>query len=209
MHFGKKSKMRNVVYLAILSICISEIIFLPLIVDGQRNSGDIEITTESINDLNVRKKILRKKGIFFDVGDSHWFKIDLKQGVEYVARMKITAAYGGQFFIALYGVSTSEFYNEIFSTPITNYMIETIYIADGTTTGTLQVFYSTAVLNQEFPTYTLYFNKTGFAGWWWIILLGIGILAIVAFLFTFAIIGIKSVSKRKKTKRKKKKKHKR
>lgn len=201
----RRSKVRNIVNLVILAICISEIVILPIIVAGQEKLGDIEITPESINDLTVRKIILRRKGIFIDTGDAHWFKVALKQGVEYVARMKITAAYGGQFFIALYGVSTSEFYNEIFSTPITNYLIETIYIADGTTTGTLQVFYSTAILNQEFPTYTLYFNRTGFAGWWWIVLSGIGALAVLAILFTFAIIGMMSVSKRKKKIGKKKK----
>lgn len=201
----KKIKMRNIVYLAILGICISEIIFLPIIVEGQRNSEDIELTTEVINDLNVRKVILRKKGIFSDVGDTHWFKVALKQDVEYVARMKFTAALGGTFIISLTGVSTNTVNFETIGTPVTNYLLEAIYVADGTTTGTLQITYSTPSIHQEFPTYTLYFNKTGFAGWWWIALSGIGTLAVLIFIFTFMIIGMMSVSKRKKTKGKKKK----
>lgn len=128
------------------------------------NSGDIKFTPELINDLIVRKKILRKKGILADIGDTHWFQVALKQNVEYVARMKITAAYGGTFIIALFGVTTNSFYSELFGSPITNHMIETKYTADGTTTGLLQITYSTSILHQEFPTYTMYFNKTGFAG---------------------------------------------
>lgn len=197
--------MQNIVFLVILTISICQVIFLPIIVDGQTNGGDTEFTTDLINDLTVKSIILRKKGIFSDIGDAHWFQVALKQDVEYVARIKITAAYGGTFIIALFGVTTNNFTIEPFSNPITNHVLETVYIADGTTTGSLQLIYSTAILNQEFPTYTLYFNKTGFAGWWWIILSGIGTLAILVFLFTFAIIGMISVSKKKKKKGKKKK----
>ena len=167
-------KMRNIVFLTILSICISEAVFLPIIVDGQRNSGDVEITTEAINDLYVRKIFLRKKGIFSEIGDAHWFHVALKQDVEYIARIKITAAYGGTFLILLRGVSTLSSYNEIFSSPITNQVLEVVYTADGTTTGDLDILYSTST-PLENPNYTLYFNKTGFAGWWWIALAGIGV----------------------------------
>jgi len=52
------------------------------------------------------------------------------------------------------------------------------------------------------PTYTLYVNRAGFAGLWWIILSGIGIVAILAVLFTFAIIGMISVAKKRQKKRK-------
>jgi hypothetical protein len=198
MILKNKIKMRNIVFLVILGICIGELIVLPIIIDGQRNSEDSELNTEVINDLYVRKVFLRKKGIFSDVGDTHWFQVALKQDVEYVARMKFTAALGGTFIISLTGVLTNTVNFEVLSNPVTNYLLEAIYIADGTTTGVLQITYSTPAIHQEFPTYTLYFNKTGFAGWWWIALSGIGALAVLAFIFTFMIIGMISVSKRKK-----------
>jgi hypothetical protein len=201
-----RNKIRKIVILTILSFCIVELVFLPILIDGQNNKEEIVYSSEMINDLKVRSRIIRKKGIFSDIGDSHWFQVALKQDVEYIARMKITAAYGGTFIIALFGVTTNSFYTEIFGSPITNHMIETIYIADGTTTGLLQIIYSTAILHQEFPTYTLYFNRTGFAGWWWIVLSGIGALAILSVIFTFMIMGMVSFSKRQKKGKKKKKK---
>lgn len=197
--------MRNFVFLVILCICTIEAIFLPIIANGQINNGNTEFTPETILDLKVRSVILRKKGIFSEIGDAHWFHVALKQDVEYIARIKITAAYGGTFFIILRGVSTLSSYSEIFSSPITNHVFEVVYTADGTTTGDLDILYST-LTPLENPTYTLYFNKTGFAGWWWIALSGIGTLMILVFMFTFMIIGLISVSKRKKKKRRKKRK---
>jgi len=199
----KKIKMRNIVFLTIISICVFEAIFLPIIVDGQMNSGEIEFKTESINDLKVRSILLYKKGIFNEFSDVHRFQVKLKQDVEYIARIKITAENGGLFFISLYGVVTFSNYNEDISTPITNQIFEIKYTADGTTTGELQVTYI-LLTSPQFPTYTLYFNKSGFAGWWWIALSGIGVLAVLIFMFTFMTIGLITVSKRKKKKRRKK-----
>lgn len=205
MILRKKIKMRNIIFLTILSICISEVIFLPIIVDGQKNSSSIEFTTETINDLTVRSIILHKKGIFLEVGDTHWFRVSLKQDVEYIVRIKITAVYSATFVINIYGVSTFITHSESFSTPITNQVLEAVYTADGTTTGQINIMYLPAS-TQENPTYTLYFNKKGFAGWWWIALSGIGVLAFLIFNFTFLILGIKSVSKRKKKMKKRKRK---
>jgi len=204
MILRKKIKMRNIIFLTILSICISEVIFLPIIVDGQKNSS-IEFTTETINDLTVRSIILHKKGIFLKVGDTHWFRVSLKQDVEYIVRIKITAVYSATFVINIYGVSTFITHSEGFSTPIANQVLEAVYTADGTTTGLIDIMYLPAS-TQENPTYTLYFNKKGFAGWWWIALSGIGVLAFLIFNFTFLILGIKSVSKRKKKMKKRKRK---
>jgi len=200
-----KIKMRNIVFLIFLSICVVKTIFLPIIVDGQKNSVSIEFTTETINDLTVRSIILHKKGIFLKVGDTHWFRVSLKQDVEYIVRIKITAVYSATFVINIYGVSTFITHSEGFSTPIANQVLEAVYTADGTTTGLIDIMYLPAS-TQENPTYTLYFNKTGFAGWWWIALSGIGALAVLIIIFTFMVIGMISVAKRKKGKKRKKKK---
>jgi len=196
--------MRNIVFLAILCICIGEVIFLPIIVNGQMNSGDIEYTTELLNDLTVRRPFIYRKGIFAETSDWHIFRFNMKQGVEYVARMKVTAVEGGYFIIAIRGATNLSVYDETVSSPMTNYLFETKYTGDATTSGQLDVTYILVTSTQN-PTYTLYLNKTGFAGWWWIALSGIGALAVIIFLFTFAIIGISSVSKRKKKSKKKRK----
>ncbi len=197
--------MRNIVFLSILSICIFGIFFSPSIVDGQINNGDLECTTELINDLKVRSIILNKKGIFYQLGDAHWFKVSLKQDVEYKARIKFTEVYGGTFWILLHGVTTSESDIITLVSSETNYVLEVVYVADGTTTGEIQLGYSASAMPEN-PTYTLYFNKTGFAGWWWIALSGLGTLAVLIVVFSFMIIGMISVTRRKKKGKKRKRK---
>jgi len=201
----KKIKMRNIIFLTILSICVVEAIILPVIVYGQINDGDIEITTEDIYDYKVRSVILYKKGLLYAGGDIHRFYVALEEGVEYIARIKITAEYGGTYLIRIMGLFTQSSYSEGFSDKLTKHVLETVYTSDTTMDRYVEIIYTPPFLPEN-PEYTLYFNKTGFAGWWWIILSGIGALAVLIFLFTFAIIGMISVSKRKKKKRKRKKK---
>ena len=199
----KKIKMQNIIFLTVLSICICEVIFLPIMIDGQMNNGDMEFTTEIISDLRIRRPLMYRKGVFEKQSDWHIFKFKMKQGVEYIARMKVTAVDGGYFIVAIRGATNLSVYYEDIVNPITNYLFETKYTGDATTTGQLDVTYILVTSTQN-PTYTLYLNKTGFAGWWWIALSGIGALAVLIFIFTFMIIGMISVSKRKKKKRRKK-----
>lgn len=167
------------------------------------NSGDIEFTTELLNDLKVRRAFIYRKGIFAEVSDWHIFKFKMKQDVDYVARMKVTAVDGGYFALVIRGATTLSADFDTISSPITNYLFETNYTADATTTGQVDVTYILVSSTQN-PTYSLYLNKSGFAGWWWIALSGIGSVAVLIFLFTFAFIGMTSVAKRKKGKKKRK-----
>ena len=199
----KKIKMRNIVFLAILSICVVEAIILPILVNGQLKEGDIEITTDDLIDFKVRPVILYKKGLLYEGGDQHRYYVSLKQDVEYIARMKITAEYGGTFLIRIMGLFTSSAYSEGFTVPLSNHVLETVYTSDTTMDRYVEIIY-TPVSPTERPVYTLYFNKTGFAGWWWIILSGIGTLTVLIVIFTFMVIGMISVSKRKKKKKKRK-----
>jgi hypothetical protein len=176
---------------------IAEAIILPTIVNGHLNNGDVEITTEDIFDYNVRTIILRKKGVFYESGDIHRFYVKLEENVEYIARMKITAIYGGFFSITIRGVFTHTTTSENIISSVTKYALEAIYTSDTTGNRYVELIYNFSA-SPERTEYTLYFNKTGFAGWWWIILSGIGALAILAFIFTFMVIGLISVAKRKK-----------
>ncbi|MHA1123715.1 MAG: hypothetical protein ACTSPC_13035 [Candidatus Heimdallarchaeota archaeon] len=182
-------------------------IVLPIIVDGQTNGGDQEITIEDLYDFVPRNLIFYKKGKFFDFGDTHRYYINFKSGIDYVARIKVTSIGGGTFDITIQGITTSSTNSGSFGSTITDQVLEVTHTADSTGTGHVTLTYvPNAALYK--PEFTLYLNKTGFAGWWWIILSGLGTLAILAFLVTFSIIGIKSVSKGKKKKKEKKKKRK-
>lgn len=204
MILKSKIKMRKLVFITVLSICISEIIFLPIIVDGQRNNEDIEIATEDIYDFVPKKLIFYRKGKFFEFGDTHRFYINFKSGANYIARIKVTSIGGGTFDVTIQGITTSSTNSGSFGSTITDQVLEVTHTADATGTGHVTLTYVPSAALYK-PEYTLYFNKTGFAGWWWIILSGLGTIAILAFLVTFSIIGIKSVAKGKKKKRKKKK----
>ena len=116
----------------------------------------------------------------------------------------MTSIGGGDFDITIQGITTSSTNSGSFGNTITDQVLEVTHTADSTGTGHVTLTYvPNAALYK--PEYTLYFNKAGFAGWWWIVLSGLGTIAILAFLITFSIIGIKSVAKGKKKKGKKKK----
>ncbi|NHJ49373.1 MAG: hypothetical protein FK733_16405 [Asgard group archaeon] len=197
-------KVRKFIFLTILSFCMIESIILPIVICGQNNQDGISYTPELINDLVVRKRILFKRGILDQIGDAHYFIIDLKQDKVYIAKIRITTVTSGTFFIRLAGVTTFSATQDTYSSPITNELLETTYTSDATTLGLLSILYST-VMPTDTPSYTLYFNRAGFAGWWWILLSGIGVLALVIVLFVFAFIGMVSVSKNRKKKKKRKK----
>ncbi len=165
MILRNKIRIRNFVFLVILSICFVEAIFLPIIVEGQINNGDIEITTEDLYDFNIRSVILYKKGLLYEGGDIHRFYVSLKQDVEYIARIKITAEYGGTYQISIFGLFTHSSSSEGFTGPLTNYVLETVYTSDVTMDRFVEIIYTPPFLPER-PVYTLYFNKTGFAGWW-------------------------------------------
>ena len=168
-------------------------------VEGYR--GDI--TTEDIYDYKVRSVILYKKGLLYAGGDIHRFYVALEEDVEYIARIKITAEYGGTYLIRIMGLFTQSSYSEGFSDKLTKHVLETVYTSDTTMDRYVEIIYTPASPTER-PVYTLYFNKTGFAGWWWIALSGIGVLAVLIFMFTFMTIGLITVSKRKKKKKKRK-----
>lgn len=200
MNMYNKINIRKAVFLAILSICVVQTIILPIIVEGQNTNEENEFTTEDILDLRVRRAIWNKKGTFYETIDMHTFYFKMKQDVKYVTRIKITAEYGGYFFLTLRGFALIGSIAEDFTSPITNQVIEIKAVGDATTNGRVTITYidSTYVAN---PVYTFYLNKAGFAGWWWIALSGIAVLAVLVVLITFAIIGMKSVAKRKKMKK--------
>jgi hypothetical protein len=200
----KKIKIRNVVFLVILCFSIGESIILPIFITGEMNNSYTNITTDDIYDFVAKSVILRKKAIFDVNSDLHRFYVNLKEDVEYIARIKITAEFGGDYLIRIRGTITDGWQSAIFNGAITNQKLETTYTSDGTGQGYVEIIYNTISLIER-PEYFLYFNKTGFAGWWWIILSSIGLVAVVAFLLTFTTIGIISVKKRKKKKGKKKK----
>jgi hypothetical protein len=159
----KKNNFRKAIFMVIISICVVETIILPIIVEGQNNNVENELTTEDILDLTVRRAIWNKKGTFYESLDMHTFYFKMKQDVKYVSRIKITAAHGGYFSLFLRGFSLVGSITEDFTSPITNQVIELKVVGDATTNGRVTVTYidSTYVAN---PVYTLYLNKAGFAG---------------------------------------------
>jgi hypothetical protein len=169
------------------------------------NSGDLEFKTDLIEDEKVRRPFIYRKGVLIEQQDRHTFHFKMKRNAEYVGRVRYTAYQGGYLTIGIYGEITLSYYYEDASTALINYKMEVKYTADATTTGRVELYYLLLTSSQK-PTYTLYLNKTGFAGWWWIILSGLSVLAVLIFFVTFSVIGVRSVTKNKKRSRKKKRK---
>lgn len=179
-----------------LALCSTGVIFLPLLVQAQNEPFPSYFNTNLLNDLTERSIYFFKKGVLDDAGDSHYYRIPLREGKNYSVKLWITAPEGGTFVLALFGDLT--FGQDLISTSdnLVNELLEFEYKSDATITGEIRIIYSVSGSTQK-PTYSLYANRVGFAGLWWIVLSGVGILAVLVVLFTFAIIGMISVAKKR------------
>ena len=176
-------------------------IFLPLFIQAQHENEQTKLDPNLIIDPKERPIYFFRKGIFADTADVHYFQIPFREGKIYLARLWLTAPDGGDFTLSLTGDTTFEIKVTSTYDILRNELLEVVYTSDATISGEIRVLYNNPSSTQK-PTYTLYVNRAGFAGLWWIILSAIGIVAILAVLFTFAIIGMISVSKKRKNRKK-------
>jgi len=183
-----------------LFFCFIPMIFLPIFAQAQVDSTVSNIDLNMIDDYHERSLYFFQKGKLNVLSDVHYFRISLKNGNTYSAKLWITASDGGDFIFTLTGDLTN---GQIVISTLANLdkeLLEFEYTSDATITGVIQIIYIN-MASPYYPTYTLYVNRAGFAGLWWIILSGIGALAILVILFTFAGIGMRTVAKKKRKKR--------
>ncbi|MHA1306399.1 MAG: hypothetical protein ACTSQN_03795 [Candidatus Heimdallarchaeota archaeon] len=194
-------KILRIIQSFVLLFCITVMFLLPVFIQAQNDPIQSEMDMNMINDQKERTIYFFKKGILVDTTDVHYFRLVMREGKKYIARLWITAPDGGDISISLTGDTT--FSIELISVfeNLKNEKLEFEYLSDATIAGEIRITYVNFASEQK-PTYTLYANRAGFAGLWWIILSGISVLAILVVLFTFAIIGMISVAKKRPKKRK-------
>ncbi|HUU78840.1 MAG TPA: hypothetical protein VMX55_10870 [candidate division Zixibacteria bacterium] len=196
------SVVRKIFVITSLILCFISFISLPIFIQAQNISDNQNFNTNALVDPYERSLYFFKKGQFAVDYDAHSFSMTMKENKIYVAKLWITADDGGIYYLRLKGDLTEMEVHIETSEKLEKRLLEVKYTADDDTTGRIVFTYYTAISDQ-IPTYTLYANKAGFAGIWWIILASIGILTVFVVMFSFTIIGIKSTAKKRSKKRKK------
>jgi hypothetical protein len=194
-----KKHVRSIL-VTIMLFCFTMMVLLPVFVQAQHNNEKTNLDLNLLDDPKERSIYFFRKGVFYENSDVHYFSIPLREGKKYVGRIWVTAPEGGDIILRLIGDTTYSQVLVIAAPTLKNDLLELNYTSDATITGSIRITYVNMVSTQK-PTYTLYVNQAGFAGLWWIILSGIGILAVLTVLLTFAIIGMRSVAKKRQKKR--------
>jgi len=150
------------------------------------------------DDPTIRKVPLVKTGVLGTLLDYDSYHLELKKDVEYVcwANIKISE---GTFVITAVGApdffSTSNNWNS--STPNRKHVVKLTFFASHDGEYTISV--ATVAASEE-GKYTLYVNKAGFAGIWWMLLIPILVLLLI-----FGLVFFLRVRKRRKKRARKRK----
>jgi hypothetical protein len=163
---------------------------------------DIGLTT-STDFEKVHKGFLFKSESLEAFGGADSYKLLLKGGKPYLFNINVDNSVGFSIVITLFGVPGDIHVGTWDADdPKSMRKIVFIYTPDDTSNHTLLIAKILPFDNVE-TKYTVYVNRNGFAGIWWMLLVGIGALA--AIILTIALI-LKSTRKKKKKKRKRKRK---
>ena len=182
-------------FVLILAIFLSSI-FLPVLGTINRDNG---LSTSTTYD-KVYKGFLYKKESLEAMGGGDAYKLALKAGKLYYFSIKIDSGLGLQFFVTVMGNPGDAYVGTWGSgDPEDMRKIEFTYTPAVDSNQTLLI---TKILPIDMVEneYTVYVNRNGFAGIWWMILAGIGALALI--ILVIALI-IRAARPKKKSKRKK------
>jgi hypothetical protein len=161
---------------------------------GQSNhsSTSLKVNAEASNIILYKKGYLESNG---GLGDFDSFKVNLKAGKEYVfyARVNIPA---GLFNLLVTGPGGNDGDTETWdeTDPKSARVLKFYFIPSDS--GEHDLVMSGTGFSAD-STYRIYFNRAGFAGWWWMLLAGIGALAILVLI----IFGITKLFRKKKKKK--------
>jgi hypothetical protein len=164
---------------------------------------DIGLTT-STDFEKIHKGFLYKSESLEAFGGADSYKLVLKGGKPYLFNFNVDNTVGFSIVVTLFGVPGDLLVGAWDADdPKSMRKIVFIYTPDDTSNHTLLIAKILPFDNVE-TKYTVYVNRNGFAGIWWMLLTGIGALA--AIVLAIALIIRSSRKKKKKKKRKRKRK---
>ncbi len=147
----------------------------------------------------VHKGFMYKSETLEAFGGADSYQLELKAGKTYYFSIKFDNTVGWSLFVTLIG---SPGYVDVgawdANDPVNMRKIMFLFTPDTTQNHTLIILKSAPFDNVE-TEYTVYVNRQGFAGIWWMILIGVGALVIIILLIALVV----RVVKPKKRKRRK------
>ncbi len=188
------------------------LLMLPTVFTSSINLDDAGCKVQALHDDKERSVILYKREDFHNYFEIHYYRLKVKEGASYHLRLKLLTELDANFQLRVqvlkeYGdpvvtgfdVISEEIANWGSSTSSEQQVIDLRFQADEDYVFRLVIVKNSGTVNGG--DYSLYFNQAGFAGYWWIILAGVGIVVLVVFVITFPILHRKK-SKGKKRRRK-------
>ncbi|MEA2071001.1 MAG: hypothetical protein U9O98_06885 [Asgard group archaeon] len=161
------------------------------------SSGNYPPYTISDEDKTYRMLLYKKGELDYNngLGDIDSFTMDLKKDKEYVFWTKIKIS-SGVFTLAISGSGGSAGDTETFDTDDPDSVRKLTFKFTPSESGEYSLAI-TSFLPNEGGTYRLYANRSGFAGWWWMALSGVGAIIIVVLI----IVGVIRIFRGPKRKR--------
>ena len=166
-------------YTKVMTICLLVIALSPVItIAVQSRMGD-DFTSPSINaeDEKIYKIMLYKSGSLGNLLDIDTYHFQMKEGKTYIFRCKFTVD-AGAFQVAVSGPGGSGGQSESWDSddPKSSRIIQFLFTPTDAGEHSITVF---ALIASDVSDYNLYVNQDGFAGWWWMLAIGIGALLII------------------------------
>lgn len=188
---------KTLLFLAILLTFLSGFL-LPIF--GSNNNN----TNPSLNTVydKVHKGFLLKSDSLEALLGTDSHKIELKGGKVYYFDLKVDNSIGGSITAVLTGGSPghADIGTWDGNDPKSMRRITFLYTPDTTEIYTLTIIKIIPIDNAE-SDYTLYVNRQGFAGYWWMILSGLGALLILILIISILFRGRKKKPKKRKRKK--------
>ena len=190
----KKIITKTTLFLLVLTTFLPGIL-TPILAGNNYNNNP------SVNEAyeKVHNGFLYKKDNLETILGSDSFILNLKEGKTYYFYFKIDNSIGASILVALLGSpGFAEFGSWDADDPENMRKIVFLYTPDSTGNQTLTITKIIPIDNAD-SDYTVYVNRQGIAGYWWMILIGVGALIIIILVIALIIRAIKP----KKGKRKK------
>ncbi|NHJ04721.1 MAG: hypothetical protein EAX90_07855 [Candidatus Heimdallarchaeota archaeon] len=192
----KTKLVTKVVAIFLLIVTLTPMMILTVHSETSDNSNMLFINTE---DTKLYKVLLYKKGNLGNILSSDLYHFQMKANRTYLIKTKIDIT-EGLFSLAVTGpggvyIKPGAWTN---SDPADSRFIQFLFTPDESGDHSIAVAVAAAV---DGGSYSLYINQDGFAGWWWILAVGIGFLLIVIIILVISLRASKKSKKKGKSKK--------
>jgi hypothetical protein len=164
--------------------CFVPAIITPIMA-AQENNTEIVFKPNG-EDEKLRRIILYKKGSLGNLANADTFHMKFKAGKEYIFWSKIDISEGWFGLSVFNGEGDSKSEEKVWDTedPESERKITYYFTPDDSGDHSVSIY---TVIASDGGDYRLYVNRSGFAGYWWMIAAGVGAIAVLIFLIAIFV----------------------